>query len=1074
MFTRLLIANRGEVAVRIARAAAEMGIETVAVCPADDRDSRHAAVADAVADLPGAGVSAYLDKGALISAALQTGCDSVHPGYGFLSENAGFAEDCAAAGLVFIGPAPETLDLLGDKMRARALAQSLGIPVMEGSPGPVDLDQALAFLDNQPEGAAVMLKAVAGGGGRGIRIVRSAGELSEVFATCAAEAQSAFGNGALMVERMAEGARHVEVQILGDGQEVIHLWDRDCTLQRRQQKLIEIAPAPFLAPDLRARLLATAEAIGRAVAYRGLATVEFLIEPAAMRFSFMEVNPRLQVEHTVTEAVTGVDLLQAQIRIAAGMSLDAIGLGTGQRPAPRGHAVQLRINAETIRADGSVRPGSGRIERLDLPAGPGIRVDTAAFAGGMVNPRYDSLLAKLVAHSGSPDFGHALRRARVALEDFRLTGVDSNAALLGALLARPEVATYGVDTQFVARILADIATGEAVPEYPVASGFEGSVALRAPMAGLVVEIAAQPGERIAPRAVVAVVEAMKMQHVITAPEGGTVRAVLGRVGETVGENAPLVWIDPDGESPAAAEETVQVSTAIRPDLAACLADHALTLDAARPEAIARRHAAGKRSARENLADLCDPDSLLEYGALIFAAQRMRRPVEELKRTTPADGMVGGRALVNGDLFGPEAANCMVFAYDYTVMAGTQSLMNHKKLRRLLTVARDQRLPVIALAEGGGGRPGDVDDATRATGLDMTGFWQFAKLDGLVPRIAVVSGRCFAGNAVIAGCSDVLIATEDATIGMAGPVMIEGAGLGRVRPEEIGPVPIQAANGVIDIVVEDEAGAIAAARRVLGYFQGSLRDWECADQRHLRAAIPADRRRAYDMRDLIVLLADTASVTELRAGHAPGMVTALIRIEGRPLGVFANNPLFGAGAIDAEGAEKAAGFLGMCDRFGLPVLSLCDTSGFMVGPEAEKAGLVRRSAHLFTVAANLSVPLVALLVRRGYGLGAMAMTGGSFHAPVATAAWPTGEFGGMGIEGAVRLGYRAELDAAPDPEARRALFDRLVADAWQRGKATSVAASMELDAVIDPADSRRWILSSLPGTKSDNGRWDSQP
>ena len=492
-----------------------------------------------------------------------------------------------------------------------------------------------------------------------------------------------------------------------------------------------------------------------------------------------------------------------------------------------------------------------------------------------------------------------------------------------------------------------------------------------------------------------------------------------------------------------------------------LARHEIGLDASRPEAVARRHGTGQRTARENLADLCDPGSFVEYGALTIAAQRQRRTVEELIARTPADGMVTGLATINADVYGADRTGCVVMAYDYMVLAGTQGKNNHRKTDRMLDLAERHRLPVVLFAEGGGGRPGDTDSAT-VSGLTTPTFHTLGRLSGLVPLVGIASGRCFAGNAALLGCCDVIIATEGANIGMGGPAMVAGGGLGTFAPEEIGPVAEQFANGVVDLLVPSERDAARLARRYLGYFQGTSPQWTCADQSTLRPLVPENRLRAYDVRSVVSALADTDSVLELRSGYGAGMVTALVRIEGVPLGLIANNPLHLGGAIDADAADKAARFLQLCDGHGLPVVSLCDTPGFMVGPAAEKTATVRHFSRLFVTGANLTVPVVTVVLRKAYGLGAQAMAGGSFTAPVATIAWPTGEVGPMGLEGAVSLGFRRELDAAADPAARAELERYLIERAYQHSKALNVASSFELDDVIDPADTRRWILAAIRG------------
>ena len=504
----------------------------------------------------------------------------------------------------------------------------------------------------------------------------------------------------------------------------------------------------------------------------------------------------------------------------------------------------------------------------------------------------------------------------------------------------------------------------------------------------------------------------------------------------------------------------------RADLAEVLARQAATRDAARPEAVARRHAAGGRTARENVADLVDPGTFVEYGALAIAAQRGRRELRELIERTPADGLVGGTARVNGDLFGERGA-CAVLSYDYTVLAGTQGQLGHRKKDRLFELIERMRLPTVLFAEGGGGRPGDTDYPV-VSALDTRAFALWARLSGVVPRIAVVAGRCFAGNAVIAGCSDLIVATENVSLGMGGPAMIEGGGLGRVDPDEVGPLDMQAANGVVDVAVRDEAEATAVAKRLLGYFQGRTPPGPEPDQTRLRDLVPERRRRAYRVAPIVETLADEGSVTFLRERFAPEMVTALARIEGRPVGVVANDTMHMAGAITSAGADKAARFMQLCDAFGLPVVSLVDTPGMMVGPEAEATGLVRHCCRLLVTGAALRVPLVAVVLRRGYGLGAQAMVAGSLHEPLLTVAWPTAELGPMGLEGAVRLGFRRELEAIADEDARNRRVRELTALAEENAKALNAATLFELDDVIDPADTRRLIASTLAAAEPASG------
>jgi acetyl/propionyl-CoA carboxylase alpha subunit/acetyl-CoA carboxylase carboxyltransferase component len=1047
MIKRLLVANRGEVAVRIMATASVLSIETVAVYPADDAACGHVGRADAAVELPGAGAAAYLDVDAIIAAAAGTGCDTLHPGYGFLSERPELAARCAAAGLRFAGPGPEALALFGDKAAARARARELGVPVLAGTGADPSPGQVLALLR---EHGAVMVKAVAGGGGRGLRPVTREQDLPEVMRRCASEAAAAFGDGRVFAERLLPRARHVEVQVVGDGTGAVAvLGDRDCSLQRRRQKLVEIAPAA-LAGEVRARLSAAAAALARSAEFAGLATAEFLVQDDEI--AFLEVNPRLQVEHTVTEQVTGLDLVEIGLRIADGATLGTLALAA----TPRGAAVQVRVNAETLRPDGTLLPGHGTLNRFQPPAGRGVRVDTAGYPGYTVSPRYDSLLAKVITTGGTLE--EAARRAVRALDEFDIAGVPANTALLRAVLQAPGLGTH--DVGWIDAHAAELAAGSAgePPDEDTGEPPGDDGAVRAPLAGTVVAVAVAPGDPVAAGDELVVIEAMKMEHEVRAQAAGLVREVTTAVGATVAAGDVLVVLAASGTDAAEQAPASEIPLDhVRPDLAEVRERHRIGLDEGRPEVTERRHTAGRRTARENIADLTDPGSFTEYGALTIAAQRRRRPLDDLIARTPADGLILGTATVDGR---PVA----VMSYDYSVLAGTQGHMNHRKTDRLLELVERERLPLVMFAEGGGGRPGDTD-TTSVAGLDVPTFRLTARLSGRVPLVAIVFGYCFAGNAALAGACDVIIATPEASLGMGGPAMIEGGGLGVVAPDAVGPMSVQVPNGVVDLLVPDEPAAVAAAQRYLSYFRPSTAPApggpaEHADQRVLRHLIPENRVRSYDVRPVIEALCDTGSVLELRAGFGVGVITALARLDGHAAGLLVNNPRHLGGAIDGDAADKATAFLRLCEAHRLPVVSLVDTPGFMVGPEAERTAIVRRFGAMFVAGARLTVPVCAVVLRKAYGLGAMAMTAGDLRRPAITVAWPTGEFGGMGLEGAVRLGYRKELEAIEDPAGRRARYEELVAEQYARGKAVSTAMAFEIDDVIDPADTRAVLAGVL--------------
>ena len=1059
--TRLLIANRGEIALRIIRTATELDLGTVAVYAEDDADSPHVHAADEAIGLPGAGPAAYLDHAAILAAAKKSGAELIHPGYGFLSEQPEFARACTTAGYTFVGPDAAALELFGNKSAARRAAVAAGVPVLPATDGPSSVEDIRAFLAAHENG--IVIKALAGGGGRGMRIVRGAEQIDDAYRQCAAEAQLGFGDSALFAEAHLANARHIEVQVVATPSRALALGDRDCSIQRRYQKLVEIAPAQGISTTLRRDLHRAAARLCAQADYRGLATVEFLV--AGEQFVFLEVNPRIQVEHTVTEEVTGIDLVAVQLRIAVGAAFHQLRLPAGivadgqevvgAPAAVRGIAIQTRVNMESMGADGSVMPTAGTLTVFTPPSGPGVRVDTFGRPGLTPSPRYDSLLAKVITRVRGSSFSAAVRKAQTALDEFGIEGIRTNIGFLREILSHSQSHSGPVTTSFVdenlSTLVGAVQSRRSEPRVASIELYPGEEVLRAQLAGTVVEAATEDAE-FAAGAQLVVLEAMKMQHVLTAPDAVRTVRTLVTPGQVVGTGDPLVVFTRTGEH-AQTEGAADVDLdRARADLDEVRRRHVLTLDEGRPAAITKRHKQNRRTARENIADLVDPGSFVEYGALTLAAQRSRRSEEDLIANTPADGLVAGLATIGG-------AEAVVLSYDYTVLAGTQGMRNHAKTDRVFDLAARRKLPVVLFAEGGGGRPGDTDLANIA-GLDVPTFRTLGALSGQVPLVSIVSGRCFAGNAALAGTCDVIIATPDANIGMGGPAMIEGGGLGEYRPEDIGPIDVQRRNGVVGLVARDEVHAVSLAKQYLSYFHGKLDDWEAPDPRRARHVVPENRLRAYDVHHAIESVVDVGSVLELRSDFGVGVVTALVRVEGAAFGLLANSSHHLGGAIDAEVADKIGDFLTLCESFGLPIISLCDTPGFMVGPDAEIHAAVRRFSRLFIVGARLTVPFGMIILRKGYGLGAMAMAGGSFLAPEFTVAWPTGEIGGMGLEGAVRLGFSKELAAVIDPIERQNLFDKLVEAAYQHGKALTSATTFELDDVIDPADSRAWITRLL--------------
>ena len=1105
--SKLLIANRGEIAIRIIRAAEELGLPTAAIFSEDDAGSPHAGRADEAHAMSGSGAAAYLDIEQVITIAKTAGCDAIHPGYGFLAESAEFARRCMEEGIAFVGPSVDTLRLLGDKSRARRLAQEQDVSVLPGSAGSVTVDEARQFFEGLGDGAAIMIKALVGGGGRGMRVVESLDEIEEAYARCQSEAKAAFGDGAVYVEQLLPKARHIEVQVIGDGNgSVSHLGERECSIQRRHQKLIEIAPSPSLSAGLRDTICAAAVRMAEATSYRSLGTFEFLVDVTAEeRFVFIEANPRLQVEHTVTEEVTGVDLVLAQLRLAGGETLPDLGLEQGSVPRARGFAIQARVNTERMQPDGTIRPSGGRLTTFQLPSGPGVRIDTYAVPGYTTNPSFDSLLAKVIVHSTSDDFGTASRRLARALNEFQIGGVETNISFLGNVLRHDDFAAQNVYTRWLDDNIGDLViaadtagngstaesqAGAAIDRKdPLASldffrageptrqtgaaaaprvtGPPDTAPVPAPLQGTVTEILVAEGDVIREGQLLMVMSALKMEHEIEATFGGVVRELTVAIGEIVYEGHPLAFVEPMdvGEALVPEERAIDIDY-IRPSLQALFDRRQFGLDENRPEAVERRHSRGRRTVRENITQLIDPGTWTEYGALAISTPRRGLSLQDLIRKTPADGLVAGIGSVNGDLFDAKRARTIFISYDDTVYAGTQGGRGHDKTDRMVELADDLSLPVIFHAEGAGARSGSAPAESREHGPSGRGhpstrtFEKMAQLSGKVPMIGVTAGWCYAGNASILGLTDIIIATEDSLIAMGAPATIEGGGMGVFLPEEIGPTSDTVPAGTVDILVKDHDEAIAASKKCLSYFQGSIETWECEDQRLLRHIIPENRHRSFDIRELIGNLADKDSVLELRPEFGISMVTAFIRIEGHPFGLTANNNAYLGGAIDSPGSDKVARFWQLCDAFNIPIITLVDTPGMMVGPEVERTGLVRHCSRLFVTGANLETPRFSIVLRKGYALGSIAVMTGSGRAPVFTVTWPDGEFGGMNIESSVLLSNRDALAEIEDIDERAAAYQQMVEDAYERSSALNAGSVFGIDDVIDPAETRRWITDGL--------------
>ncbi|PWY98389.1 ClpP/crotonase [Testicularia cyperi] len=1122
MSFKILIANRSEIALRLIRTyALHADVSTLAIHTSDEPNAPHALAADTAVILPGRGPGAYLDIAAIISLAKTHRCSAIAPGYGFLSEDPRFAARCEDEGIVFLGPTSHQLAQLGDKISARSLAAKLNVPTLEGctSSDRADIE---AFVRGLDASVPVILKAAAGGGGRGIRIVRDRATLGEDLAACQREAKLSFGDDRVYVERFLGSAKHIEVQLLGDGTgHVVAFGDRECSLQRRNQKLIEIAPSPSIPLDdpLRDALVSAAVRLAKAVKYRSLATIEFLVDPQSREFFFMEANPRIQVEHTVTEQVFQVDLVDLQLRIGRGQTLAQLGLS--HPPAlPQGRtAIQCRVNSEVLQPDGNAMPAAGNITALHLPTGPHVRIDTAAHAprSGIgyftVSPLFDSLLAKVVVTA--PSYRQALRLADRSLVELDIQGVKTNRAFLLALLRSPVVVESRAITatvaeqldallQMASRIESELPSADADPanaspgqaQGPSAKTAEapkGTQPIPVHLTGILLQLNVAEGDAVTQGQELAVIEAMKMEHVIRSPVAGQIAKLASSKGDAVMAGAALLFLRPDShegsEGPAATAAATSAGAAsneepidsIRPELQEVLERKRLVLDDTRGDAVAKRHARGFPTVRETIAMLVDADSFLELGDLVVAAQRQRHSLEHLLARTAGDGIVTGWATVQGQ---PVA----LAMGDYLVLAGTQGHFHHLKLDRIFQSVLDHPAPLVLYAEGGGGRPGDTDMPLVA-GLNTPSFALLGRIRARgIPSIGVANGYVFAGNAALLGTCDLVIATRGGSqaiagkgrkpgktsIGMGGKAMIEGGGLGIFESDDIGPPEVHMATGGIDVLVDTEADATRLTQRLLALFTGyTLKaSWSWTqDARLLRQAVPptSARRRAYDVRAVIRLLVDDESFIELGAGWGHSIVTGLATVGGRPIGIVANDPATPlGGAIDADAARKATRLLQLITRTrAAHLVSLCDTPGFMVGPDFEKAatggGSFRIFGDWFAAAQSLALSggrVVGVVLRNAYGLGAQAMLGGSTLQNSMSVSWPSGAFGGMGLEGAVRLGMRNELAAIKDPKERQETEQAWIDELYKRGRATNMATLAEIDSVIDPADTRRWITQAL--------------
>ena len=1116
MFKRVLIANRGEIAIRVARAASALGVESVSVyAPADalslhtrvTTDSRALAPSDALSSDP---VRAYLDIEALIEAARASRCDSVHPGYGFLSENTGFARRCLEEGLAFIGPRPETLALFGDKTKARELARSLGIPIVPGSHESVaSAEEAMDVAEKL--GYPVMLKAAAGGGGRGMRVVASAQEMPAAFARCQSEARAAFGDGSVFVEKLIARPRHIEVQILADAHgDIVHLYERDCSVQLRNQKVVEIAPAPGLDAGLRHRILEDAIRLARAAGYVNAGTVEFLVSPERGEHFFIECNPRIQVEHTVTEQVTNIDLVEAQFRIAAGERLKALGIADQSAvPAPRGFAVQARI----------VAGGAGVLTAYKEPTGPGVRVDSCGYLGYAPPPHFDPMFAKLICKSNSThSFDSALDRALRALDEFHIAGLPTNLHQLRAILSHPAVragdarttlfsehpelgarngapASASASMALLEQQATAIGGGRAAMTLarvqPTSAGLtvpSGEEGVESPMAGSIIEIHVKVGATVEAGATLMIVSAMKMETAVTAPCAGVVTALSpAEIGANVAAGQIIATIAPSERAADTSGPREYGDDTWAPMLAdvrklQAIAHRRFAPDSADP-GVLRQRKRGKLTCRERIALLLDPGSFREVGSIAGFADY--DDDGRITGFTPANH-VGGWGKIDG-------RTAVVCADDFTSRGGHADGAIGAKSIHLDRLSMDLRCPSIRLLDGssGGGsvaamvpkqqKPGE-SSAKESSGSITAGRPRvsgeggsflpghlgssiYAEQLAQVPVVNVLLGSVVGIGAAKAVLGHFSVMVRDiAQLFVAGPPVVRHAMGYDISKEELGGWHIHCRNGSVDNLAETEAEAFSLTKRFLSYLPSSVYEAppvlapdpnDPIDRREeeLFTLIPRKRTMTFDMRRAIRLMADRNSFFEIGPLWGTDQIVGFVRFNGYPMGVIASDCRhINGGALTADGCDKLKRHLDLCDLFHLPVLNLIDNPGFAVGLEHEISGTIRKGGEWMIAFAQVSVPIFTVIMRRSFGVA-----GNNYATPrsgvSARVVWPAADVGGIPPEGGIEAAYKRQLAEAADPEALRAEINARIESA--RGPIGPLN-RFQMEEMIDPRDTRRWV------------------
>jgi len=1061
----LLIANRGEIAIRIIRAAADIGITSVAVCSEDDIQSLHTKLADRLVVLPGKGVTAYLNAESILEAAKAEGCDAIHPGYGFLSENVEFARLCAERRIVFVGPSTESLSLFGSKTQSRDLARQCGVPLLPGTNGPTTLEEAIAFFNDVGPGAAVMIKALAGGGGRGIRTVYDIAEMEEAYNRCRSEAMAAFGNGDVFVEKKVFCPRHIEIQIIGDGRHVSHLGERECSIQRHNQKLIEVAPSPSLPSGLRDKLTQAALKMARRVNYLSLGTFEFLVDSSEVNqessYAFMEVNPRLQVEHTITEEVTGVDLVKAQLEIAAGKTL--VDLDLTEDINPKGHAIQLRINLETMEETGSVIAESGMLSAYEIPSGNGIRVDGYGYSGYCTNPAFDSLIAKLIVHSFSSSYEDAVHKAYRALSEFKIQGVKTNIPLLQNLLSRSDVISNNIHTCFIDEHRQELTvTGEnhlkryfetaenkaltksiknKHPELP------GTISVVTRMNGTIVEVVAREGGAVRKGQKLAVMESMKMEHIIVADCSGYISAIYIATGDVVEKGGVLFAIREAKVVDNVERVAQELSWQSEIDNLMHKVEKAKQMGG--PEKVANQHAKGRMTVRERLNSILDQDSFREIGTL--AGKAFYSDDGKLETFLPSSivmgyGQIGGRTVC-------------ALGNDFTVKGGSSDENAANKAEFMMRMAKERRTPLICLYDGAGGSVGEGGDHSIVP--VNFGWAALTELMSIVPVVAANMGTSAGWIAVQVAFSHFNIMTKNSELFVAGPPLVKRALDIDITKQQLGNYKVHVyQSGVVDNVAQDENDAFEQIKKFLSYLPPNV--WhqpprmETDDdpnrrEEELLSLVPHDPRKAFDIRKLINLIVDKDSLFEYARYYGESVVTAFARLNGYPVAIISNDSEWLGGAQDVPGAEKMLKFIDLADTFHLPIVCLMDVPGYFIGPDSEKTGPERKAVRLHAAMHQATTPWVTILIRRVFGVAGAGH--GQYNRLNLRYSWPSARWGSLPIAGGALAAFRAEIETAADPEAKRLEIEKRLADLESPVRTAHYFGLMGVEEVIDPRDTR---------------------